>query len=175
MPVLQVLHIPDERLRKVAKPVEEVNAEIQRIVDDIRNDGVSSVSAWQQHRSIFISASSLLMSLKTATSSWYSLTQSCWKDGETGIEEGCLSIPEQRALVPRAESKIRALDRNGKSLNWKTVNTIQTNMKWITVGKLFIDYLSPLKQQRIRQKVEKTRSPELPELKDKNQRVRLTT
>ncbi|STU48803.1 peptide deformylase [Klebsiella pneumoniae] len=37
------------------------------------------------------------------------------KDGETGIEEGCLSIPEQRALVPRAEKvKIRALDRNGK-------------------------------------------------------------
>ena len=36
MSVLQVLHIPDERLRKVAKPVEEVNAEIQRIVDDIR-------------------------------------------------------------------------------------------------------------------------------------------
>ena len=34
MSVLQVLHIPDERLRKVAKPVEEVNAEIQRIVDD---------------------------------------------------------------------------------------------------------------------------------------------
>lgn len=34
-PVLQVLHIPDERLRKVAKPVEEVNAEIQRIVDDM--------------------------------------------------------------------------------------------------------------------------------------------
>lgn len=35
MSVLQVLHIPDERLRKVAKPVEEVNAEIQRIVDDM--------------------------------------------------------------------------------------------------------------------------------------------
>lgn len=35
MAVLQVLHIPDERLRKVAKPVEEVNAEIQRIVDDM--------------------------------------------------------------------------------------------------------------------------------------------
>ncbi len=37
------------------------------------------------------------------------------KSGETGIEEGCLSIPEQRALVPRAEKvKIRALDRDGK-------------------------------------------------------------
>ncbi|VUC73310.1 polypeptide deformylase [Salmonella sp. NCTC 11881] len=43
------------------------------------------------------------------------------------------------------------------------------------VGKLFIDYLSPLKQQRIRQKVEKTRPPERPGLKDKNQRVRFTT
>ena len=80
MSVLQVLHIPDERLRKVAKPVEEVNAEIQRIVDDMfETMYAEKVSVWQQHRLIFISASSLLMSLKTATSSWFSLTQSCWK------------------------------------------------------------------------------------------------
>ncbi|XNM76776.1 peptide deformylase [Escherichia coli] len=42
------------------------------------------------------------------------------KSGETGIEEGCLWIPEQRALVPRAEKvKIRALDRDGKIIDWK--------------------------------------------------------
>ncbi|RCZ67409.1 peptide deformylase [Escherichia coli] len=119
MSVLQVLHIPDERLRKVAKPVEEVNAEIQRIVDDM-----------------FLE-----------------------KSGETGIEEGCLSIPEQRALVPRAEKvKIRALDRDGKPFELEADGLlaicIQHEMDHL-VGKLFMDYLSPLKQQRIRQKVEK--------------------
>jgi peptide deformylase len=76
-----------------------------------------------------------------------------------GIEEGCLSIPEQRALVPRAEKvKIRALDRDGKSFELEADGLlaicIQHEMDHL-VGKLFIDYLSPLKQQRIRQKVEK--------------------
>lgn len=71
MSVLQVLHIPDERLRKIAKPVEEVNAEIQRIVDDMfetmyAEEGIG----WRQRRLIFISASLLLMSLKTAMSAW---------------------------------------------------------------------------------------------------------
>ncbi|RCZ90237.1 peptide deformylase [Escherichia coli] len=126
MSVLQVLHIPDERLRKVAKPVEEVNAEIQRIVDDM----------------LVLINPELLE-----------------KSGETGIEEGCLSIPEQRALVPRAEKvKIRALDRDGKPFELEADGLlaicIQHEMDHL-VGKLFMDYLSPLKQQRIRQKVEK--------------------
>jgi hypothetical protein len=81
------------------------------------------------------------------------------KSGETGIEEGCLSIPEQRALVPRAEKiKIRALDRDGKPFELEADDLlaicIQHEMDHL-VGKLFIDYLSPMKQQRIRQKVEK--------------------
>ena len=65
MSVLQVLHIPDERLRKVAKPVEEVNAEIQRIVDDM-------FETMYAEEGIGLAA-------KQATSSWFSLTQSCWK------------------------------------------------------------------------------------------------
>jgi len=81
------------------------------------------------------------------------------KNGETGIEEGCLSIPEQRALVPRAETvKIRALDRDGNPFELEADGLlaicIQHEMDHL-VGKLFIDYLSPLKQKRIRQKVEK--------------------
>ncbi len=55
MSVLQVLHIPDERLRKVAKPVEEVNAEIQRIVDDMfETMYAEKVLAWRQPRLISI-------------------------------------------------------------------------------------------------------------------------
>ena len=81
------------------------------------------------------------------------------KSGETGIEEGCLSIPDQRALVPRAEKvKIRALDREGKSFELEADDLlaicIQHEMDHL-VGKLFVDYLSPLKRQRIRQKMEK--------------------
>lgn len=71
MSVLQVLHIPDERLRKVAKPVEEVNAEIQRIVDDMfetmyAEEGIGTAAA----RLISINVSLLLMFRKTVTNGW---------------------------------------------------------------------------------------------------------
>lgn len=68
MSVLQVLHIPDERLRKVAKPVEEVNAEIQRIVDDMfetmyAEEGIGTAAT----QLISINVSLLLMFRKTVT------------------------------------------------------------------------------------------------------------
>lgn len=68
MSVLQVLHIPDERLRKVAKPVEEVNTEIQRIVDDMfetmyAEEGIGLAAT----RLISINVSLLLMFRKTVT------------------------------------------------------------------------------------------------------------
>ena len=148
MSVLQVLHIPDERLRKVAKPVEEVNAEIQRIVDDMfetmyaeEGIGLAATQVDIHQRIIVIDVSENRDERLVLIN-----PELLEKSGETGIEEGCLSIPEQRALVPRAEKvKIRALDR---------AICIQHEMDHL-VGKLFMDYLSPLKQQRIRQKVEK--------------------
>lgn len=57
MSVLQVLHIPDERLRKVAKPVEEVNAEIQRIVDDMFETMYAEEGTPRQPRLISINVS----------------------------------------------------------------------------------------------------------------------
>ena len=160
MSVLQVLHIPDERLRKVAKPVEEVNAEIQRIVDDMfetmyaeEGIGLAATQVDIHQRIIVIDVSENRDERLVLIN-----PELLEKSGETGIEEGCLSIP-QRALVPRAEKvKIRALDRDGKPFELEADGLlaicIQHEMDHL-VGKLFMDYLSPLKQQRIRQKVEK--------------------
>ena len=153
MSVLQVLHIPDERLRKVAKPVEEVNAEIQRIVDDMfetmyaeEGIGLAATQVDIHQRIIVIDVSENRDERLVLIN-----PELLEKSGETGIEEGCLSIPEQRALVPRAEKvKIRALDRDGKPFELEAEHEMDH-----LVGKLFMDYLSPLKQQRIRQKVEK--------------------
>ena len=154
MSVLQVLHIPDERLRKVAKPVEEVNAEIQRIVDDMfetmyaeEGIGLAATQVDIHQRIIVIDVSENRDERLVLIN-----PELLEKSGETGIEEGCLSIPEQRALVPRA------LDRDGKPFELEADGLlaicIQHEMDHL-VGKLFMDYLSPLKQQRIRQKVEK--------------------
>ena len=161
MSVLQVLHIPDERLRKVAKPVEEVNAEIQRIVDDMFETMYAEEGIGLAATQVDIHQRIIVIDVSENRDEQLVLInpELLEKSGETGIEEGCLSIPDPRAFVPRAEKvKIRALDREGKSFELEADGLlaicIQHEMDHL-VGKLFIDYLSPLKQQRIRQKVEK--------------------
>ena len=161
MAVLQVLHFPDERLRTVAQQVKEVTPEIQRIVDDMfetmyaeEGIGLAATQVDVHQRIIVIDVSEnhdqrlVLINPELLSS-----------EGETGIEEGCLSVPEHRALAPRAERvKIRALDREGKPFELEADDLlaicIQHEMDHL-IGKLFVDYLSPLKRQRIRQKLEK--------------------
>ncbi|MFT8212284.1 MAG: peptide deformylase [Symbiopectobacterium sp.] len=161
MSVLQVLHFPDERLRTIAKPVAEVNAEIQRIVDDMFDTmyeeegiGLAATQVDVHQRIIVIDVSEERDQRLVLIN-----PELLEKEGDTGIEEGCLSIPETRALVPRAERvKVKALDREGNPFELEADGLlaicIQHEMDHL-VGKLFIDYLSPLKHQRIRQKLEK--------------------
>ena len=161
MAVLQVLHFPDERLRKIAAPVHQVDTEVQRIVDDMfetmyaeEGIGLAATQVDIHQRIIVIDVSEnrderlVLINPELLD-----------KSGETGIDEGCLSIPEQRAFVPRAERvKVSALDRDGVRFELETDGLlaicIQHEIDHLD-GKLFIDYLSPLKRQRIKQKLEK--------------------
>ncbi|MGL5031254.1 MAG: peptide deformylase [Aeromonas sp.] len=161
MAILDVLRFPDERLRTVAVPVETFTPELQHIVDDMfetmyaeEGIGLAATQVNIHQRIIVIDVSenreNPLVLINPEV-----LAQS----GSTGIEEGCLSVPEQRALVPRAELiTIKALDRNGKPFELAADDLlaicIQHEMDHL-VGKLFVDYLSPLKRQRIRQKLEK--------------------
>ena len=161
MSVLQILHFPDERLRITAKPVKEVDAKIQQIVDDMfetmyaeEGIGLAATQVNIHQRIIVIDVSENRDERLVLIN-----PELLEKSGETGIEEGCLSIPDQRALVPRAEKvKIRALDREGNTFELEADDLlaicIQHEMDHL-VGVLFVDYLSPLKRQRIRQKMEK--------------------
>ena len=159
MSVLQVLHYPDDRLRKVAAPVKEVNANIQRIVDDMfetmyaeEGIGLAATQVYIHQRIIVIDTS------EDRTGRLVLINPELLEQrGSTGIEEGCLSVPECRALVPRAEwVKIRATNAQGEQFELETDGLlaicIQHEMDHL-VGKLFVDYLSPLKRQRIRQKM----------------------
>ncbi|MCC8376277.1 MULTISPECIES: peptide deformylase [Photorhabdus] len=161
MSVLQVLHYPDERLRTIATPVKTVDAEIRRIIDDMfetmyaeEGIGLAATQVDIHQRIVVIDVSETRNERLVLIN-----PELLEKSGETGIEEGCLSIPEQRALVPRAEKvKIKALDYNGQPFELQADGLlaicIQHEMDHL-IGKLFVDYLSPLKRQRIRQKVEK--------------------
>lgn len=161
MSVLQVLHFPDERLRKIAAPVKEVNAAIQRIVDDMFETMYAEEGIGLAATQVDIHQRIIVIDVSEDRSQRLVLInpELLEKKGETGIEEGCLSVPEQRALVARAEKvKIRALDYTGEPFELEADDLlaicIQHEMDHL-VGKLFVDYLSPLKRQRIRQKLEK--------------------
>ncbi|MGE6168902.1 peptide deformylase [Aeromonas media] len=161
MAILDVLRFPDERLRTVAAPVETITPELQQIVDDMfetmyAEEGIGlAATQVDVHQRIIVIDISEDREDQLVLINPEILEQS----GSTGIEEGCLSVPGSRALVPRAEwVKVRALDRHGKPFELEADDLlaicIQHEMDHL-VGKLFVDYLSPLKRQRIRQKLEK--------------------
>lgn len=161
MSVLPVLTFPDDRLRTVAKPVAEVNPDIQKIADDMletmyAEDGIG-LAATQVDihlRIVVVDVSDTRDQPMVLINPEIISTR-----GEDGIEEGCLSVPGYRALVPRAsEITVKALNRDGKEFQFDADDLfaicIQHELDHLK-GKLFIDYLSPLKQQRVKQKLEK--------------------
>ncbi|GHA20481.1 peptide deformylase [Oceanisphaera arctica] len=159
--VLEVLRFPDERLRTVAKPVTEFTPTLQQIVDDMfetmyAEEGIGLAATQVDfHQQLIVMDVSEDRQQQLVLINPEILEQS----GSTGIEEGCLSVPGARALVERAERiKIRAQDRHGKVFELEADDLlaicIQHEMDHL-IGKLFVDYLSPLKRQRIRQKMEK--------------------
>ncbi|QFI39633.1 peptide deformylase [Moritella marina ATCC 15381] len=161
MAILEVLHFPDDRLKKIAQPVQEITPATQIIIDNMLETmyaeegiGLAAVQVDILQRIVVIDVSGkrdepLILINPEITE----------KNGDTGIEEGCLSVPESRAFVPRAESvTVTALDRDGNKFTLEAHDLLaiclQHEVDHLN-GKLFIDYLSPLKQQRIRKKLEK--------------------
>ena len=159
MAVLEVLRFPDERLRTIAQNVVSFGPTIQQMIDDMfetmyAEEGIGLAATQVNiHQRIIVIDTSEDRTGRLVLINPELLEQR----GSTGIEEGCLSVPECRALVPRAEwVKIRATNAQGEQFELETDGLlaicIQHEMDHL-VGKLFVDYLSPLKRQRIRQKM----------------------
>ena len=161
MSVLQVLTFPDDRLRTVARPVEQVTPEIQKLVDDMietmydeEGIGLAATQVDVHKRVVVIDISETRDQPMVLINP--EITE---KRGEDGIEEGCLSVPGARALVPRAaEVTVKALDRDGKEFTFEADELlaicVQHELDHLQ-GKLFVDYLSPLKRKRIQEKLAK--------------------
>lgn len=161
MAKLEVLRFPDERLRTVAEPVAEVNEEIRQIVKDMLETmydengiGLAATQVDIHKRIVVIDVSEegneplVLINPEIIE-----------KDGSTISEEGCLSVPQSYAKVDRAEQvTVKALNENGEEYTYEADGLLaictQHELDHL-MGKLFIDYLSPLKRQRIRKKLEK--------------------
>jgi peptide deformylase len=161
MAVLEVLSFPDERLRTVAKPVAEVNDEIKQLIEDMfetmREENGIGLAATQVDHHVRVVV--MDVSEEQNTPRVFINPEITEKDGVTISEEGCLSVPGNYAKVERAESiKVKALDKDGQPFELDADGLlaicIQHELDHLQ-GKLFVDYLSPLKRQRIKKKLEK--------------------
>ena len=161
MAILDVLSFPDERLRTVAKPVNDVNDEIRQLVADMfetmKDEKGIGLAATQVDRHVRVVG--MDVSEEQNEPRVFINPEITRKEGQTISEEGCLSVPGNYAKVERAESiTVKALDENGDAFELEAEGLlaicIQHELDHLK-GTLFIDYLSPLKRQRIRKKLEK--------------------
>ena len=161
MAILDELSFPDERLRTVAKPVESVDEEIKQLISDMfetmRDEKGIGLAATQVDKHVQVVV--MDVSENQDTPRVFVNPEITAKDGSTISEEGCLSVPGNYAKVDRAERvTVKALDGEGNPFELEADGLlaicIQHELDHLK-GKLFIDYLSPLKRQRIRKKLEK--------------------
>ncbi|WP_374086676.1 peptide deformylase [Methylomicrobium lacus] len=161
MSILTILEFPDERLRKKAEKVQAVDDSIRKLVDDMletmyesRGVGLAATQVNVHKRVIVIDVSEE----KNAPICLIN-PEIIEKDGVEESEEGCLSVPGFFEKVKRAEHiRVKALNRDGKTFELEAKDLlavcVQHEMDHLE-GKLFVDYLSPLKRQRIKTKLEK--------------------
>ena len=161
MAILDILHFPDTRLRNVARPVKEVDDSVRKLIDDMFETmyeapgiGLAATQVNQPRRVIVVDISEERNQPLALVN-----PEILEKQGEEEMDEGCLSVPGIYEKVQRAERvRVRALDRDGKpyemELDGLLAVCVQHEIDHLD-GKLFVDYLSNLKRQRIRKKLEK--------------------
>jgi peptide deformylase len=161
MALLPILRYPDPRLHKKAAPVERVDESIRRLAADMAETmyaapgiGLAATQVDVHKRVIVIDVSEDRSSLLTLINPVI-----LERDGEQVFEEGCLSVPGIYDRVTRAEHvRVRSLRLDGESFEFDAEGLlavcVQHEMDHLE-GKVFVEYLSRLKQTRIRSKLEK--------------------
>jgi peptide deformylase len=161
MAILDILHFPDERLRRRAEPVASVDDRVRKLIDDMLETmydapgiGLAAIQVNVAERVIVVDVSDdRSQPLALVNPEITSL------EGVEEMDEGCLSVPGIFEKVQRADViTVKALGRDGESFEMRAEGLlavcIQHEIDHLD-GKLFIDYLSELKRQRIRKKLSK--------------------
>ena len=161
MAILNILRYPDVRLHRTAAAVTVFDESLKRLVADMAETmyaapgiGLAAIQVDVPKQVIVVDVSERRDSLIVLVN-----PEIVEATGESDIEEGCLSVPGIYELVQRAERvKVRAHDRNGNPFTLEAQGLlavcIQHEMDHLQ-GKVFVEYLSQLKQQRIRAKLAK--------------------
>jgi peptide deformylase len=167
MALLNILHFPDPRLRQKALPIKKVDDDIRQLAHDMLETmydapgiGLAATQVNEQKRLIVIDVSEEKDSPLFLINPELLVTE-----GERDFEEGCLSVPEAYEMVTRADKiRVRALNLQGEMFEMDAdsilATCIQHEMDHLE-GKLFVDYLSNLKRQRIKKRLEKHQKQKL--------------
>lgn len=161
MALLEILHIPDPRLRTKARPVEKVDDEVRRIVSDMFDTMYAAPGIGLAATQVNIHRRIIVMDVSEEKDDprVFINPEILSEEGVEESEEGCLSVPTYYETVQRAEKvTVRALDEQGEAFELDADGLlavcIQHEMDHLE-GKLFVDYLSPLKRQRAQKKIQK--------------------
>lgn len=164
MTQLTILKFPDARLRNVARPVDAVDDSIRKLAGDMLETMYGSrgigLAATQVNRSERV----LVLDISEERDQPQVLInpEIVGREGSQTCEEGCLSVPGEYAEVERAEwIRVRALDRDGASQEFDAEGLlavcIQHEIDHLD-GRVFVDYLSPLKRRMIEKRLKKARA-----------------
>ena len=162
MAVLEILEFPDPRLRTVAKPLASVDDAVRRLCDDMLETMYDAAGIGLAATQVNVHRRLLVMDTSEDRNQprVYINPEVSVIDEDLGsYDEGCLSVPGFYEEVHRPRRvRVTALDRDGKpfteELEGIAAVCLQHEVDHLD-GKLFVDYISPLKRQRIRRKLEK--------------------
>ena len=160
MALLNILRYPDARLHKIAKPVTQFDQSLKKLIADMAETmyaapgiGLAATQVDVHQRLIVIDTSDTHDGLQTFIN-----PEIIWaSDEKQNYDEGCLSVPGLYDGIDRsAQVKVRAFDSDGKPFEVEADGLlavcIQHEMDHL-IGKVFVEYLSPLKRNRIKSKM----------------------
>ena len=161
MALLKILHFPDPRLHTVAKPVAAVDDTIRQLAANMAETMYAAPGIGLAANQVNVAKRVIVLDVSEEKNAPLALInpEVVDRQGQEESDEGCLSVPGVYEKVKRAEKiRVRALDRDGEPVEFDAEGLlavcIQHEIDHLE-GKLFVDYLSPLKRQLARKKVRK--------------------
>lgn len=161
MAILKILQYPDKRLHVIAKPVQVVTAATRKFIRDMAETMYAAPGVGLAATQVDVREQIIVIDISETHDSLLVLInpEILASFGEIEREEGCLSVPGIYDDVKRAERvSVRALDAHGESFTLEAegllATCVQHEMDHLK-GKVFVEYLSQLKQSRIRAKLKK--------------------